>query len=295
MSFDLVDDFARSRGKLSTEFVQRIMNRLGKFDRSLVLDELLMLAVKHEDTLAIHDLTESFTNVDSGDFDESDRAAEGNDLRLMLKSIPSTITNLKVYSVTHTMFGTWSFPHGTTKFGGRTTLDGNQYEQMAPYESSTQMDIGTGAFGVTFFVKNLGAGTYGIVNKRDIQNTTNAGIEIWLSSGTTLNCRIADGTNTALLSQVLTGVDLTEDVWHSVTVNIPATGNMEVLADKVSKGTQARGSVANVNNSRDAYIFARDNNGTIQDKAVGDFSNLVWKKGEIFDSTQITDYNERGS
>jgi len=168
----------------------------------------------------------------------------------------------------------------------------NDVIEEYPHITANQTAV-TGASGLAFWVKNLGASTYGMANKRNILNTTNAGVEMWLSGGTTLNARVADGTNTALLSQALTGVDLTEDVWHSVIVNIPASGNMEVFADIVSKGTQSTGSVASVNNSRDGYIFARDNNGTIQDKAVGDFSNLVWKK-EVFSSAQRTDYHTNG-
>lgn len=196
--------------------------------------------------------------------------------------------NPHLYQLTHTLTGTPTFPTDNVKqISGGVSLDGNQYITTIHH---ADLDMGSGSFGIAFWIKKTTTGTYGILCKRDIQNTTNAGIEVWVS-GTTINVRISDGTNTALLSS--TFENLNNDSWHSVIINIPDTGNLEIFVDGSNIGTQNRGSVGSVNNSRDCYEWARDNNGVLQDKFNGRLKWFVWKK-EIWTSQQITDFHSNG-
>ena len=210
----------------------------------------------------------------------------------MFKKIPPLTTYLDTLTVA--TVGSFSFTPltvltTTTKFGCICIGSGAGYITI---QDNTKLAMGTGKFGVAFMWNKTGTGTHGILCKRNIANTTNAGIEIWISGGTTINCRIADGTNTVLISATV--ATLNDGNWHDVIINVPDTGNLEILVDTVSKATQARGSVASINNSRVAYILARDNAGTIQDKVSGNVALLHWKKTEIFSSTQISNYHNAG-
>jgi hypothetical protein len=195
--------------------------------------------------------------------------------------------NVIAYGITHMNFGTTlAF---VTEGGLRlANNDGQNYEKLDPYNSAPDMDMASGAFGIAFLIKKTSVGAYGILCKRDIANTTNAGIEVWVS-GTDINIRIADGTNTTLLT--VSVANLNDGNLHSVIINVPSTGNLEIFVDKISKGTQVRGSVGSVNNSRSCYTWARDNAGTIQDKMNGKYAWLSWKR-EIFSAQDITDYHD---
>ncbi|MBI5697303.1 MAG: hypothetical protein HZC29_02140 [Thaumarchaeota archaeon] len=196
--------------------------------------------------------------------------------------------NPHLYQLTHTLTGTPTFPNDNVKqISGVVSLDGTQYITTTHH---TDLNMGSGSFGFAFWIKKTSTGTYGIICKRDIQNTTNAGIEYWIN-GTTINIRISDGSNTALLS--VTFANLNDGNWHSVIANIPNSGNLEIFVDKVSQGTQARGSVGSVNNTRNCYEWARDNNGVLQDKFNGKLKWFVWK-AEIWTSQQITDFHDNG-
>lgn len=196
--------------------------------------------------------------------------------------------NPHLYQLTHTLTGTPVFPTETVKqIGGGVQLNGTQHITTTHH---ADLNMGSGSFGFALWIKKTTTGIYGIICKRDIQNTTNAGIEFWID-GTTLYLRISDGTNTSLLS--VTVANINNGSWHSVIANIPNSGNLEIFVDKVSQGTQARGSVASVNNSRDCYEWARDNNGVIQNKFDGMLKWFVWK-AEIWTSQQITDFHDNG-
>lgn len=196
--------------------------------------------------------------------------------------------NPHLYQLSHTLTGTPTFLTENVKhIAGGVSLDGSQYITTTHH---ADLDMGSGSFGIAFWVKKTTTGTYGIVCKRNIVNTTNAGFEVWLD-GATINVRISDGTNTTLLSVIFS--NLNNGQWHSVIINIPNTGNLEIFVDGISQGTQTRGSVGSVNNTRDCYEWARDNNGTVQDKFSGRLKWFVWKK-EIWTTQQITDFHSNG-
>lgn len=206
--------------------------------------------------------------------------------RTYFRKIPLEVL---AYSITHTIVG-GSFPLGSRIYSGRGVCNADFYEKLDPYGSSTIMDMGSAAFNLKIWIKKTSTGTYGIFCKRDIANTINPGIECWLS-GTDINIRIADGTNTTLLTATV--ANLNDGNWHSIIINVPAAGNLEIFVDKVSKGTQARGPVASVNNTRSAYFLARDNAGVIQDKYVGDWAWFSWAKGTL-SQQQIDDFHDTG-
>jgi len=169
-------------------------------------------------------------------------------------------------------------------FGCLGFATGSQYQTIT---DDTRLAVDSGKTGVAFMVINP-SGTGGIICKRDIANTTNAGMEIWISGGTTINVRIADGTHTTLLS--VTYASLADGNPHKVICNIPDSGNLEIFVDGASQGTIDRGSVGSITNSRTCYTLCRDNAGTPQAKYNGQIALLFWKKGEIFSSQQRTDY-----
>lgn len=193
------------------------------------------------------------------------------------------------YDLVHTTVGTgFTFPDSGKIHAGRLSSNADTHIKI---DHDVWLDMGTGIFAFALWIIKTSTGTYGIINKRDIAATLNAGVEFWIS-GTTINVRISDGTNTALLSGSL--ATLNNGVKHSVIVNIPASGNLELFIDNVSISTVSRGSVGNINNTRDLIILGRDNAGIIQDQYSGDWAWLVWKKTEIFNSAQRTDFHTNG-
>lgn len=207
--------------------------------------------------------------------------------RTYFRKIPLEVL---AYSITHTIVGAGSFPLDNRIYSGRGVCNADFHEKLDPFDGDTIMDMGSAAFNLKIWIKKTSTGTYGIFCKRDIANTTNAGIECWIS-GTDINIRIADGANTTLLT--VTIASLNDGNWHSIVVNIPQAGNLEIFVDKVSQGTQARGSVASVTNARSAYFLARDNAGVIQDKYVGDWAWFSWAKGTL-SQQQIDDFHDTG-
>jgi hypothetical protein len=200
-----------------------------------------------------------------------------------------TPTQILAYSLSHTEFGTAQFPLSDRKFSGR-GVNTNYYQKIDPYSSSTIMDVGANPFNLKIWTKKTTTGTYGIFCKRDVSAISNPGIEFWIS-GTTINIRIADGINTSTLT--VSFANLNDGIWHSIIVNVPATGNLEIFIDKVSQGTTPRGSVGSVTNSRSAYFLARDNAGAIQDKFAGDWAWFSWSKG-VLSQQQIDDFHDTG-
>lgn len=193
------------------------------------------------------------------------------------------------YDLVHTTVGIgFTFPKTGKKHAGRISDNADTHIKV---DHDSWLDMGIESFGLAFWIFKTSAGLYGIITKRDIANTTNAGVEVYIE-GTTIHLRISDGTNTVLLSGSL--ATLNDGNPHSVILNIPASGNLELFIDIIPKGTIPRGSVANINNTRDVIICARDNNGTIQDRLSGDLAWLVWKKSEIFDSAQRDDFHNNG-
>lgn len=193
------------------------------------------------------------------------------------------------YPLVHTTIGAgFTFPNSGKKFAGNCLAAGDTHIKV---DHDAWMNVAALAQGVAFWIKKTSTGTYAILCKKDISTTTLAGIHIQIAS-TTVNCRISDGTNTALLAGTLAA--LNDGNWHSVIINIPAAGNMEIFFDKVSAATQARGSVASISNSRAAYIFGEDNAGTIEKEYDGNAALFIWKKNEIFDATDITDFHDNG-
>lgn len=193
-----------------------------------------------------------------------------------------------------TKTGTVSYPNPTGAtafsqiFGCLGIMNGTQW---ISFSDAPRLAAGSGKTAFACWVLNPGTGTYGLLCKRNIANTTNAGIEIWITGGNSINVRIADGTNTVLLTVSAT---LNDGNPHSIIINVPDAGNLEIFVDNVSKGTISRGSVGSITNTRTTYVLARDNAGTPQDLYSGSIALVQWKKGEIFSSGQRTDYHSNG-
>lgn len=172
-----------------------------------------------------------------------------------------------------------------SKFGGGGINDATKYITTTHHAN---MDMGTGSFGIACWYKSTDTvAHHGIICKKDVSVSTLAGFNVFVGNDNTLRCRIADGTNTAILN--VSASTIHNGSWHSLIVNIPSAGNLEGFMDGSSLGTVARGSVANVNNTRDAYEMASDSAGTIQEKLNGSISYFFWKTS-IFSAGQITDW-----
>jgi hypothetical protein len=265
VSYDFGDDLSKIRNLYGVDYVQKIMNRLTKLSTPKVDNEVYIRHVLHDDLI----------------FDKTNQISYN---RWVPLSVPA-------YGITHTETGTMSFPTTGLKYGGGATLNGTQYTKLDPYGTSTDMDIGSGDFSLELWTKSLGAGTYGIFCKRNTASATNQGIDLYFSGGNTINCRIADGANSA--GKTWTTSDLTSSTWKCFQVNVPASGNMEAFENTVSLGTQATGSVGSLTNSRSGYLWGLDNAGAVTAKMVGTVAWLVIKK-ELLDSTQRNDFYQNG-
>lgn len=199
------------------------------------------------------------------------------------------------FDPTITKNGTVSYPNPTGAtpfsqiFGCLGIMNGTQWTS---FSDAPRFAFGSGSLGFAAWVLNPGTGTYGLFCKRNIANTTNAGVEIWISGGNTISCRISDGTNTVLTSVIKT---LNDGLPHSIIINIPSgVASVEIFVDNVSQGILPRTGVGSITNTRTAYILARDNAGTPQDLYSGSIALIQVKKGEIFSSQQRTDYHSNG-
>ncbi|MCV0398557.1 MAG: hypothetical protein K5785_01025 [Nitrosarchaeum sp.] len=281
-STDFGEDLSRSN--LSLEMIAKLMTAAQQ--QNLPVEDDLTPDYETVSPLEdIHDVSIIAGIVDLNKEETVDHVQE-------LPYLMRTPENPYPYDLIHTTVGSgFGFPDSGKKHAGRISDNANTHIKVDHDADAARLDMGAGTFAIAFWIIKTSSGTYGIVTKRDIANTTNAGIEIWVDN-TTIYVRIADGTNSVLLSGTLAA--LNDGNWHSVIINIPDTGNLEIFIDNVSKGTVSRGSVASINNTRDVIICGRDNNGTIQDKLVGDFAWFVWKKTEIFDATQRNDFHSNG-
>ena len=281
---DFIDNLLVSSSNFTAEFINQMRNIMNKNNINEVFDVLKNYTVVLKNEKVKHSIDYTCAVVTSFDADGSD-TTNHNQVQLYTRKIPNTIL---ADSLLFTNSGTWVFPLEGSTMGGLSRLAGTQYIKVDPYNSSTQMDLGSGGFSISWNHKKTTTGTYGIFCKRDMSNTTNAGVEIWVNS-TTINCRIADGTNTSLCS--VTFANLNDGNRHTIVCNVPNSGNLEIFVDKISQGTQPRGSVANLTNVRSAYIFARDNAGTIQDSFSGDAGLFSWKR-EVMSTQDITDFHD---
>lgn len=281
---DFADDFNRTSRTIGLEKIAEILTQLQKRNPKIE-DSLLLQYFMYSPLIDLHDT--SITISTAFNF-QSTREDLHFGMMKLRKMIPSLVLS---YSLVHTFTGTPTYNHAKHKLGGDMILDGSVDLKT---DHHAVMDMGTAAFAFAVWVREVTAATHGLSNKRDIASTTNAGFEIYITSGNTINIRISDGTNTVLLSAAVSPINLNDGNWHSIIINVPASGNLEIFVDKITKGTQARGSVTNVNNSRDHYYFARDNAGALQDKLVSLVSTWVWKKGEIFTSGQIDEWHDKG-
>lgn len=281
---DFAEDFNKSAATIGLEAIAKLLTALQKRTPKVEDDDIIKWLM-YAPLVDLHDTTVVF----AGPTIEKTRQDLHFGMIKLRKYIPNPV---QAYDLVHTTVGTaMAFVDAKHKLGGNGSISGATHIKT---DNNTFMDMGSGSLAFALWVREIPVGIHGLLNKRDIATTTNAGFEIWISGGNTVNVRIADGTNTALLSAAVSPIDLNDGLWHSIIINIPATGNMEVFVDKVSKGTQATGSVANINNTRDFFMFARDNAGTIQDKMTGLVSTWTWKKGEIFTSAQRNQWHDDG-
>lgn len=281
---DIIDDMEISLTRFTAEKINQLRMIINKRGVPSIRDALKNYTVFAKQELDKHVVSAVFELVTSFSFSKTETNSHLNEVGYIRK-IPAEVL---ADSILYTPIGTFEFPLETRIFGGLTRLDGTQYYKLDPYLSSTQMDMGSSGFSISWNHKKTSSGTYGIFCKRDMSNTTNPGIEIWIS-GTTINLRIADGTNTVLLSA--TFANLNDGNRHTIVCNVPNSGNLEIFVDKVSHGTISRSLVGSVTNSRSAYIFTRDNAGVLQDKYVGDFAWISWKK-EIMSSQDRIDFHD---
>lgn len=282
MSSDYSDDLSRS--DLSLEMIARLMTAAQQQNLPVEDD----LTPDYESVSPLEDIHNTIVVAGTADLEKEETDDHIEELPYFMRTPESPYP----YDLIHTTVGAgFSFPKTGKKHAGRISDNADTHIKVDHDSEDARLDMGSAKFAFAFWIIKTSVGAYGIVTKRDIANTTNAGIEIWVD-GTTINVRIADGTNTVLLSGTL--ATLNDGNFHSVIINIPDTGNLEIFIDNVSKGTVDRGSVASINNTRDVIICGRDNNGTIQDKLVGDFAWFIWKKTEIFDSTQRDDFHNNG-
>ena len=282
MSSDYGDDLSRS--DLSLEMIARLMTATQQ--QNLPIEDDLT-----PDYLTVSPL-EDIHNVSvvagTADLEKEETDDHIQELPYMMRTPESPYC----YDLVHTTVGAgFTFPSIGKKYAGRISNNADTHIKVDHDSVDARLDMAAASFAFAFWILKTSVGTYGIVTKRNIANITNAGIEIWVD-GTTINVRIADGTNTTLLSGTL--ATLNDGTFHSIIVNIPNTGNLEIFIDNISKGTVARGSVASIDNTRDVIITARDNAGVIENELVGDFAWFIWKKTEIFNSTQRTDFHTNG-
>jgi len=283
-SRDFAEDLFKTTRTIGLEKIASLLTALQKRTPK-VEDDAIIKFLMYAPLIDLHDTTIEF-GVPDIDLTREDLHFAQMKLR---KYLPQTV---EAYDLVHTTVGSaMTFVDAKSKLGGNGQIAGSTHIKT---DNDTFMDMGTGAFAFAIWVREVTVATHGLVNKRNIVNTTNAGFEVWISGGNTVNVSVADGTNTALLTASVSLIALNDGNWHSIIINIPATGNMEVFVDKVSKGTQSTGSVASVNNTRDYFMFARDNDGTIQDEGTMLVSSWVWKKGEIFISAQRDQWHDDG-
>jgi len=196
------------------------------------------------------------------------------------------------YDLIHNTIGAgFSFPETGKKFAGRISNNSDTHIKIDHDSVDSRLDVGNGSFAFAFWIFKTSTGTQGIFSKRDIMVTTNAGIDIAIQ-GTSVNLRISDGVNVIVLSGDIPS--LNDGNPHSVIINVPDTGNLEVFIDNVSMSTIDRGLVGNINNTRDVIIFGRETNGVVIQELDGDMAWFIWKKTEIFDATQRADYHSDG-
>ena len=279
MSVDFGEDLSRS---VPLEIIAKLMTNAQQ--QNLPIEDDLTPDYETVSPLEdIHDVGHLIDEMNVNNDDEDDHIQE---LPYLMRTPESPYT----YDLIHTTVGAgFLFPLAGKKHAGKISDNANTHIKVNHDSIDARLDMGTEKFAFAFWVIKTSTGVYGIITKRDIANITNAGIEVWID-GTTINTRIADGVNTTLLSGSL--ASLNDGTFHSIIVNIPDTGNMELFIDNISITTQPRGSVGNINNTKDAIIFARDNAGVIQDELDGDISWFIWKKTEIFDPTQRADYHD---
>lgn len=280
---DIMEDLSGSINQFGVELMNKYRSITQKRTLPTITDELKKYPVLFMEEFNKHVTSEIFQLVTAFSFsnNNTDNSYDGWGFT---RKIPSSVI---AYGITHTEYGT-TLVYVTENGLRLANNDGANYEKLDPYNSAPDMDIGTSGFGIAFLIKKTTSGTYGVLCKKNIAAAANAGIELWID-GTNINIRIADGTNNTLLT--VNVANLNDGNLHSVIVNVPDTGNLEIFVDKVSKGTQARGSVASVTNTRSCYVWARDNAGTIQDKMSGKYAWLCWKR-EIFSAQDITDYHD---
>lgn len=192
----------------------------------------------------------------------------------------------KSYSLIHTVTGTEVLESIlNAKFGAGAINDATKHITT---NDDPQIAVGSGSFCIACWYKSTStAANHGIVCKRNIAATTNAGFDVYVATGNTIELRISDGTNTTLSSK--SSATIHNGVWHSIICNIPSAGNLEIFVDGSSIGTTARGSVGSVTNTRSLYEMARDNAGTIQEKLNGSIAFFVIVKN-ILSAQQITDW-----
>ena len=187
------------------------------------------------------------------------------------------------YDLVHSTIGAgFTFPDNK-KHAGTISNDGNAHIQI---DHSARMNMGTDAFAIAFWIAKTTTGAYTILSKRD---GTGTGFDVTVN-GNNLSITLDDGTDTVTLS--VSDSIINDGEYHSVIINI--SSSLEIFIDNTSKGTQVRGTVSNINNTDNALIFAKNTGGTISQGYEGVLSWLIWKKTEIFSSSQRADYHTNG-
>jgi hypothetical protein len=215
------------------------------------------------------------------DIVDTETQGQGNPVSYFRK-IPSTV---RIFQSLSTLTGSPTFPLSNLKMAGKGVFNGSMYMQVSPLMGTGDLDMGTGAFGVGVWLKPTDNGTYEILCKRDASGVSSTGMEMYITGGTMV-LKISDGTTVQTLTS--SAINYTDGAWHSFHWNVPASGNLEVFFDGVSKGTLAR-TAGSITTGRNTYVFGRDNAGVADQKYNGSASWFVWKRS-IWSSQNITDY-----
>ncbi len=284
-SFDSNDDLSRS--DLTLEMIARLQSASIQQNQPIEDD----LTPDYLTVSPLEDIHDVSVTAGSADVDKEDTDDHIDEIPYMRRVAESPYP----YDLIHTTVGPgFGFPDSGKKHAGGITCAGDTYIKI-DHDPNGKTDMGDGSFGVAFWIRNPGIQSYGILCKKSVSALANIGLDIRISASQTITVTKSGTSGFVNIAgfESLFGVDLDDGDWHSVMINFEPT-NMEIFFDNISVADVPHADVGNINNTRATYVCARDNGSTIFNKLAGDIAWLVWKKTEIFDATQRTDFHSNG-
>jgi len=277
----LADDLNRGQSTIGLEVLHKILQALIRMNPK-VTDEAIKRYVVQSLEVLQHNttVTTGFGDViNSRNFDHQTVFGYSKKINARARAYPLVHT---------TVGGGFTFPLAGSKYACQILGDGATYIRI---DNHTWLDVGSGALVLAGFIKFTGTAVKTLITKRD--STTGAGYQLDITnSGDSLTITITDGTNTTTLQSTALAT-LNDGNWHSFVVNIPAAGNLEIFIDKTSRGTQTRGAVASLNNTRNQYVFARDNAGVF-DQIYGERAALFFAAKKTWTQAMIDEFHDQG-